>query len=351
MAAKYQDIVNKLELEIRQSKKDGTNKLPSEQDLAKKYSCSRQTVRSALDVLESRGEIVKKKGAGSFIASSSPLSSDEVWLITSDRDGYIMPELIKGLQSRLEKKRLTLRTFSTGNSYKKEKEYLSAALGSKPSCIVICPIRSALPSPNIRLIDTVRDSGIEIVYLFSSYVSNNMTISVDYRSGAELLVRHLSGHGHRNIAGLFLMDDQAGIGRYEGVLSSLQDLNLTFDEDSFMLFTTDDLNDIMRGNRTVLDNFIKKNLPGNSAVICHNDPLAHEFIRLAGKRGIKVPGDISVVSFDNSYYASGEGSITSAGPEPGALINALAGAVISASERRALNIKPVAMELSVRTSG
>ena len=351
MAAKYQDIVNKLELEIRQIRKDGSDRLPSEQELAGRYSCSRQTVRAALDVLEQRGVIVKKKGAGSFIASGTSLSSDEVWLITSDCDGYIMPEIIKGLRNKLEKKKLILRFFSTDGSYKKERKFLMSALEHKPSSVIICPIKSALPSPNIRLISAAEESGIPIIYLFSSYTSTNITISIDDSRSAELLVRHLADQGHTHISGMFLMDDRAGLSRYGGVISSLADLNLPFDEDSFMMFTTGDLNEMLSGSTAVLEKFIKTNLPGNSAVICHNDLVAHEFIRTASKRGINVPGDISVVSFDNSYYASGDHPITSAGPSSGAMINALAGAVISAAERRAVNVRPVVPELFVRTSG
>ena len=71
MAEKYKVIVNKLELELKRMRSEGKTRLPSEQVLCKDFSCSRQTIRAALDVLLQKGLIVKRRGAGSFISDDS----------------------------------------------------------------------------------------------------------------------------------------------------------------------------------------------------------------------------------------------------------------------------------------
>ena len=50
MPAKYRIIARELELLLRRS--PGTEKLPTEAALCRQYGCSRQTIRSALKLLE-----------------------------------------------------------------------------------------------------------------------------------------------------------------------------------------------------------------------------------------------------------------------------------------------------------
>ena len=91
MTPRYKNIVDKLELEIRQMKSDGKTKLPSEKELCDSYACSRQTIRAALDVLESKGLIVKRRGSGTYLADSVAPSCNKVLLIIEEEDKYIYP--------------------------------------------------------------------------------------------------------------------------------------------------------------------------------------------------------------------------------------------------------------------
>lgn len=49
--------------------------------------------------------------------------------------------------------------------------------------------------------------------------------------------------------------------------------------------------------------FLKERLPASSAVICYNDEIAYHLIKDIQSIGKKVPDDLAVVSFDNSYYS------------------------------------------------
>ena len=64
MAVKYQLIAKELEVMLLSGK--GGGKLPTEVELCQQYGCSRQTVRSALSVLQEKGLIVRRQGSGSY---------------------------------------------------------------------------------------------------------------------------------------------------------------------------------------------------------------------------------------------------------------------------------------------
>ena len=62
--------------------------------------------------------------------------------------------------------------------------------------------------------------------------------------------------------------------------------------------------------------FIRRRLPGCSAVVCYNDEIAYPLFHCLHAEGLRVPEDVAVVSFDNSYYCTaGPVSVTSLGHE------------------------------------
>ena len=65
MAIKYKWLCGQLREWILSSSRKGLNKLPSEQELCRRYQVSRQTVRLALSILEQEGLIEKRRGSGS----------------------------------------------------------------------------------------------------------------------------------------------------------------------------------------------------------------------------------------------------------------------------------------------
>lgn len=67
MNSKYLSIYNQISSDIEMGKISSNAKLPSENDLMLQYDVSRDTIRKALNMLESNGFIHKVKGKGSFV--------------------------------------------------------------------------------------------------------------------------------------------------------------------------------------------------------------------------------------------------------------------------------------------
>ncbi|WP_409069974.1 trehalose operon repressor [Clostridium sp. FAM 1755] len=67
MESKYLTIYNEILNKIESNKIQSGEKLSSENEMMKEYNVSRDTIRKALNLLESNGYIQKVKGKGSFV--------------------------------------------------------------------------------------------------------------------------------------------------------------------------------------------------------------------------------------------------------------------------------------------
>lgn len=81
----YLQLADTLHAEIERDGALGGHALPSENELLKKYSVSRATVRSALSALERQGVIYRRRGKGSFVAVRR-IESDVTALVSTSED-------------------------------------------------------------------------------------------------------------------------------------------------------------------------------------------------------------------------------------------------------------------------
>ncbi len=353
MADKYLQIAYKMESDLRRMRADGILKLPTEESFCEEYSCSRQTIRSALKVLVEKGLIVKKRGSGSYIADDSAKLNNTIVFITSDKFEYVRPEFISGIKSALKENRFDLICYGTDCSFAKERKALEEALALLPAAILIEPSSNIIPNPNIALIEDIRRKGIPVVYLYSSYkeTKNCLCIEEDDYQGAVMLVSHLKEKGHNKTCCIFRCDDSRGLARYKGYIEACKEYGITSDEHNAFFITGRDRNKIVKGDNEILQTFIDEIDPDCTAVICHNDEIAYRLIQLLERIGISVPKDLAVVSFENSYYSSGPANITSLGHSDKELVNKTTEAVISAIEHKSYSPEPVKWKLHVRNSG
>ncbi|MBO4243373.1 MAG: substrate-binding domain-containing protein [Clostridiales bacterium] len=349
MASKYLTIANDLELRIKKMKAEGDSRLPSEGDLCSMYSCSRQTIRLALEVLGRKGLIVKRRGSGSYIADTVPVPGNKVFFITSDEDEYIYPSLLSLLKNELALNRLELICKSTSGSISREKEILSEVIGKHPAAVIIDPISNMIPNPNIPLMEKIMATGITLIFFERSYPlkgKDPVIVGGDHEEGISTLIHHLAERGRKNIAGLFRMDDSSGLSCYRECMETCAYLSLPFDENGFLLYSGKDRKQFSRGGDEFFRKFIDECLTGKDSVICQNDLVAYHLIRALRKKGISVPGDVSVVSLGNSYYTTrGDISITTASNDEKELCNALINAVLTNKKG-----KPLRWTLNVRKS-
>ena len=93
MAVKYQLIAKELEVMLLSGK--GGGKLPTEVELCQQYGCSRQTVRSALSVLQEKGLIVRRQGSGSYPIRLPHKSSRQMVMLLKEQETARAADLVR----------------------------------------------------------------------------------------------------------------------------------------------------------------------------------------------------------------------------------------------------------------
>lgn len=302
MTPKYVQLADSLRTLIRDGAFHDTRQLPTEVQLCEQYQVSRQTVRQALGMLVSEGLIEKRQGSGSHItqaALNSAHNTYKIAIITTYISDYIFPSILRSIQDVLSQHNCTMQLLATQNKITLERQILEGLLIQDVDGIIVEGTKTALPNPNLDLYRKLQEKGIPVIFINGSYADLPNCVSVldDNFGGGYQLVEYLVSQGHSRIAGIFKSDDIQGIGRYSGYIHALRDHGkLAESSNPVAWFTTE--------NRVrVMDSHLIEYIKECTATVCYNDEVAYILISLLKNAGIRVPQDMAVVSFDNSYFS------------------------------------------------
>ena len=298
---KYQKLYNWAHTLITSGVIRNMDKFPSEPSLQKKFGYSRQTVRTALQQLEEEGLITRVRGSGTYVSYEGQMIDDDrprVGLLLSYYSEYLFPEVYDGIEASLSEKGYRIDVAVTKNRLNDEAVYLESMLKNNVSGLIIEGSRSAFPNPNLRLFEEIKKRNIPTIFIHNHYenMSFDSVEMSDTRSAYEL-TKTLIEHGHRKIGGILKYDDMQGIARYKGLIQCMSDYGIKYDDDCIRWYST----------REMEDKFGKKGLTHIyrhtrecTAMMIYNDEVARVYLEFLDERGIHVPEDLSVVSFDDA---------------------------------------------------
>lgn len=318
MAAKYEQLASILRSEVQETLRRGGTRLDPELTLAQRYHMSRQTVRHALKLLEEEGLVRRRRGSGCYLrAPGREAGIRQIAVVTSFLDDYIFPSILHDVQACFSEAGYGTLVFATENEIGREREILEKLLSAPVSAILIEGSKTALPTPNEDLYGLLQAKGIPVLFLHGVYANLQgfPCLQDDNFAGGYLLGQYLMSQGHRNIAGIFKSDDVQGPQRYFGLLTALRDGQCPLPEAHIFWYDSIDRAALVSGGPgDLLDRFLRHRLGEASAVVCYNDEIAQKLIKALLDRGRSVPGEVAVVSFDNSFYSQvGPVPITSLG--------------------------------------
>ena len=120
-------------------------------------------------------------------------------------------------------------------------------------------------------------------------------VALDDKKVAEDAVNYLISQGHKKIAGIFKADDGQGKLRYAGYVNAILRAGLSVDDRKILWIDTEDQRNLKNIRHSVL-----RRLTDITAVFCYNDEVAFGLVELLRREGIRIPGQLSVISVDGS---------------------------------------------------
>ncbi|MGG3677777.1 GntR family transcriptional regulator [Heyndrickxia faecalis] len=306
---KYVVVQEKIKEWILNGQVKPGEKIYSENELVKLFRVSRHTVRQAIRQLVNEGWLYTEQGSGTFCADRNfheirqkPSSGNTktIGVITTYISDYIFPSILNGIESYLTEKGYSLVLASTDNDPKKEKQCLETLMSREIDGLIVEPTKSSGFNPNVCFYTELERLHIPYIMINQFYQQLNPPhLIVDDERGTYMVTEHLIRLGHSKIAGLFKTDDLQGVYRMKGYLNALRENHVPFFQNMVKTYSTENMNQMIEDYKV----FLKNTKERPSAIVCYNDQMAIEVIRVLRELDIKIPQDISITGFDDSNLA------------------------------------------------
>lgn len=292
---------------------DGTflphQKISSESELMKEFGVSRHTVRLALGDLVSKGWLYREQGAGTFCAdrqangaAADSTGQKNIALITTYISDYIFPSIIRGAESVLSEQGYHVTLFSTNNNHKTEREILEKILSGSFDGVIVEPTKSAISNPNINYYLNLERQNIPYVMINAFYDElEPLYVAIDDERGGFLQTEFLIQQGYRNIAGFFKTDDIQGVKRMKGFLKAHRKNRIPIEPQNIITYYTEEKESKPAHELNQLLEHPKEGTP--DALVCYNDQLALSLLNILREKNLRVPEDIAIIGYDDSFLA------------------------------------------------
>ncbi len=301
---KYLAIVDWIKNYIVSEHLQPNDRFLSEKELCAIHSVSRQTVRQALKCLESDGVICRVRGSGTFVKngiSNGSASSKRVGVVSTYFSDYIFPQIVTGIESVLNSSGIAMQLAITHNQVCEEAQALKTMISNGVDGLIVEPSKSALPNPNMDLYQEIRRNNIPLVFFNAKYPWADFPYAaMNDDSAGQIVTDYLFDCGHKQISGIFALDDIQGHKRYGGFMRSCLAHNVRTAEKNVLWFATSERAAIFQHQQKRLIEL----LVNSTAVVCYNDKLAVDLLRFCREHDISVPDSLSVVGIDDSKYST-----------------------------------------------
>jgi DNA-binding LacI/PurR family transcriptional regulator len=261
--------------------------LPTEQKMVEQFRVSKTTIRKAVQDLTEEGRVRPVQGSGIHVLYQGvDLVHKAVLIVLRDfieMEAY-QKDLFIYLDRYLSERKISPIVRMLHTNAPTGIEGIASTLNKVDGVILCSPFHN-----NHELFNELRDFHSHIVTLLEK--SNNPYNCVLGRvdKGYEMLVHHLYGLGHRDMAyvGHFTQD------RKQGLEKGFAECGINLDPLNYI----DCLGFRHKGYEGMKELLARGGK--FTAVIAHNDDCAHGIMECLMEKGIRIPDDMSLVGYDN----------------------------------------------------
>ncbi len=296
---RYLRIQRILEAQILEGKLPAGSQLPGERALAREFGVSQMTVNRAIQELVRKGRLIRRSGAGTFVTDAvEPVRVHGVVLVVPhtehpQADTYLR-EPFHAMRNVAQARGLTLQVVQAEPcEYERSvQKYAQGAL------LFIAP-----PADAYGTLSALWHSGTRFVVMGASYQSCPFPcVDSDNFGGARRAVEYLLSLGHRSIAYLNGWQGSTNCAdRLRGYLHAMQKREVEV-RPEWIVQAGSDSHLSVEARQQLTDLLIRTERV--TAIFVAGYYLALETLTLLRSLGLRVPEDVSIVSFDDPPSAA-----------------------------------------------
>ncbi|MFE1932161.1 substrate-binding domain-containing protein [Streptomyces sp. NPDC056669] len=307
----------RLAAELRRRVLDGTwpqgSKMPTEQALAAETGLSVTTVRRAYEVLVQQQLVERRQGAGTFatVRPADAASSGAVVGVLVPTTSLYYPRVLQGVEEAVARAGARLVRASSHYDRAIERAAIDHLLAAGAGGLLLVPMLHELADPLGRAAELL-DLPVPVVLMerrLTAAGPRDATehVCTDHESGAYLAVQHLHDLGHRRIALVLRGDGPHARPITAGYDRAAADLGLPA---AVCVSELRDDWDPWRADAAIT----ALHADGVTAALCFGDREASLVLGAARRAGLRVPGDLALVSYDNEFADIAEVPLTAVSP-------------------------------------
>ncbi|WP_246456474.1 GntR family transcriptional regulator [Ruficoccus amylovorans] len=295
VAAKYVKIADDLREQIFSGKLEGM--LPGVRQIAEDYEVTLMTANKAVNKLVEEKTLYRIPNKGTFVAKGLPVKTNAIAVLVNDLNLPLTSRIVREMGMAATEFNTRLIFYQHFGLAKNELELAKRLKeqGGFDGTILFPsePDDAASDALNV-LRETQRPTIVFPHQEMPGWKIYN-TVRVDHRVGFAKGTEYLISLGHTNIALALPEDNHQGmlswqnLERQEGYTRALKTAGLQVYE-PVIISSKPDLNEL------------KKRLSPCTAVFAHNDSLAARLLTILYQIGIRVPQDISLLSYDGAPF-------------------------------------------------
>ncbi len=283
--------------QIEQGTFKPNDRIPTEEALVQMTGLARATVRQAVQNLVNMGYLSRRRRLGTFVINRDVAAEKRtiVGILVPDiRSGYA-PELARGVEDEAARNKHSLILCSTDDLYIRADHQSDRLIENGVNGVIFVPT-GASDAKNRLIVEKFTRRDIPVVLADRTIPEVRVDyVTTDNFSGAGELTEYLIRMGHRRIAialsTLFSTERE----RLEGYRKALSNHHIPVDPS--LVFTNSDPYQERHYQEYARTLFERQ--PRATAVFAGHDRIAYLFYSVALEMGISIPGDISLVGYDD----------------------------------------------------
>jgi len=311
---KFEELASQLRSQILSGVWTPGTKLPTENELIQETGLSLTTVRRAYEALVAEELVTRRRGAGSFVAERRPARETR-----QGRVGSLIPEtalyyakVLQGLESTLAARRVSLTLATSNYEEEREREALQSMLADGVRGIIVAPtFRAGRERENLRRVEALQSLKVPVVLLERSLpelgaADPSEHVVSDHAGGAFDAMQHLLGLGHERIGLVLRRAPHTAPGIRAGYRTACEADGL----EQVVIAEEMEAWDAERADRALAE----LRAHDCTAALVFGAREAALIEAAASRRGLDVPGQLAVVSYDDELAEIAEVPLTAMSP-------------------------------------